>query len=698
MVDVWKESQFLSAEDANGHNPISVEDFLNYVRHDTEDTNVSFFSNNMVDWSLNLLRERPKIKASSKIAIVSTYFASRLYRMGIGLDADGEFAGLRGESGYPFYDGHEELPVYMFRGKAVTPSDFQTLQDLHPISLAELTGKQYVLIPVNNGYTSVAQTGSAGAHWSFIVVDTLKKVARYIDSLAIPQMSERKRFRITNIQINGAVAGKVLCGFEIFMKYRKGVFTTSTIKWLPHQHTEGEILGHPDYGACGPYVYALMKYILTNQELLVKGLKESFTMAKKQEYLQEICFNSKTSRNEIQAELWNLRTTKESRNPVIHPMNLNPGTPTRTGNLLLVLSVDVLELMLAPNFLRSVYRASTPEQRQSMLNPGVLRAVLTRDFLVSVLIAHERTQENYRDEINAYGKGPRDDNHDDSGDDEDDDSDTDIIFNHQLKSSAALQKEIENLRRLIEMTPDELNGPDSAAEAAGLLPERMTKEKFVTKVAKLEKVLAARVASLAEHRRNNARQLRAQIKYFKDTEAYTPRQRFQELRNGQTRGQHVGKTRKQFYRWVARNKSELEEVLKTREVDDGTISTDNLRTRITSFQNVEDMAPEYLPDVLKTYRALGWLVQSEINDANLLQWLITTRATYEKWLADRVVAGTKVSEVEIAAVGTGVSEAEVERATGAKKATKATNATKVTKETKATTATKSTRVTRARRY
>jgi hypothetical protein len=638
MVDTWKNSQFLSAEDANGHIPINVEDFLNYVRHDSEDTNVSFFSNNMVDWSLNLLRERPKIKASSKIAIVSTYFASRLYRMGVGLDADGEFVGLKGESEYPFYDGHEESSMYMFRGKAVTPSDFQTLQELNPIPLAELTGKQYVLIPVNNGYTSVAQMGSAGAHWSFIVVDTFRKVARYIDSLAIPQMGKRKKYTITNIQINGAVAGNVLCGLDIFMKYRKGGFTTSTIKWLPHQDTEGENFGHPDHGACGPYVYALMKYILTNQELLVKGLRESFTSAKKREYSQEIRFNSKTSRNEIQAELWDLRTAKEARDPTMHPMNLDPGTPTRAGNLLHVLCADILELILAPDFLRSVYRASTPAQRQAMLNPGVLRATLTRDFLVSVLIAHERTRENYRKEINDYRKGPDDVGNDD-GDDDDDDNDDDNIFSHQLRSSAALQKDIGKLRRLNKMTPEELNEPFSATETAGMLPEGTTKENFVraakTRVAELEKVLVARMASLAEHRRNNAEQLRAQIEYFRDTEAYTPRQRLRELRNRQAIGQHIGKTRKQFYRWVARNQSELEELLKAREVDNGTISSSNLRTRIMSFQKVENMAPEYRPDVLRSYRDLGWLVPSEVNDANFLQWVMDTKVTYEIWLANR---------------------------------------------------------------
>ena len=168
---------------------------------------------------------------------------------------------------------------------------------------------------------------------------------------------------------------KFFCGLETFMKFPKGSFTASSLKWPPNQKKTGEKFGLPDAGGCGPYIYALMKYILTNRQLLKKGLKESFTKRRKRAYLNEIHFHSRNTRKEIQSRLWAIRQQRENANLELDPSNIYPwelpkhmknvrnekpkdGVPEgeaipREGNLLAVLSPEALEAVWGGSFFHS---------------------------------------------------------------------------------------------------------------------------------------------------------------------------------------------------------------------------------------------------------------------------------------------------------------------------------------------------------
>jgi len=60
------------------------------------------------------------------------------------------------------------------------------------------------------------------------------------------------RDKIRGLGFGGKVASKVLCDLETFMKFPKGSFTASSLKWLPNQKKTGENFGLPDAGGCGP--------------------------------------------------------------------------------------------------------------------------------------------------------------------------------------------------------------------------------------------------------------------------------------------------------------------------------------------------------------------------------------------------------------------------------------------------------------
>jgi hypothetical protein len=314
-----------------------------------------------------------------------------------------------------------------------------------------------------------------------------------------------------------------------------------------------------------------MKYILSNRKLLFKGLRESFTRAKKPAYVAEIGFNSRHTRKETQGKIWSFRQTKDAANPTVHPVGLTIGP---TGNLLVVLDSKVLQADKAPDFLRALLVNLDPQELEAMLNPRVLKAVLTPDILRSVLVAHEKiANEHYKDDQREYRGLPNDDNDDDDENDSDDDSDDDHMFRDDIRTSVVLKKVIDVLQLLDGLNPEELGRLTSLLERTKELPNgAVTKdiaERSRSRIASLQNLLAARTASLAKQRRNNAEQLRARLKFFRDTEANSPRQRRRELHALQVRRQYTEMNRKQFYRLVVRNKSELEEVLTARGDDDG---------------------------------------------------------------------------------------------------------------------------------
>jgi hypothetical protein len=177
-----------------------------------------------------------------------------------------------------------------------------------------------------------------------------------------------------------------------------------------------------------------------------------------------------------------------------------------TGNLLVVLDSKVLHADKAPDFLRALLINLDPQELEALLNPSVPKAVLAPDILRSVSVAHEKiANENYEDDQRKY-RGLTDD--DDDDDDEEEDSD-DNMFRDDTQTSAILQRQPDDLQLLNGLNPEELGWLTSVPERTKELPTgaatKCIAERSRTRIASLQTLLAARVASLAEHKRKKRR-------------------------------------------------------------------------------------------------------------------------------------------------------------------------------------------------
>jgi hypothetical protein len=102
-----------------------------------------------------------------------------------------------------------------------------------------------------------------GAHWGLMIIDTQEDTARWLDGLLDIRSREKDGNRVVYIHSMlsaGIVAGKILCGYDRLLDRDPGHFTTSTIKWVPHQ--KGDNTDSRDNGACGPHMFACLKHLL----------------------------------------------------------------------------------------------------------------------------------------------------------------------------------------------------------------------------------------------------------------------------------------------------------------------------------------------------------------------------------------------------------------------------------------------------
>jgi len=89
-VQRWRSSKFLG-DGSDGEYDISLRDFVNYTRHDVP-VDISFFNNNMVDSSLELLRRKFLEKKFKNATIVDTFHGTMLYLMEKGRKTNGKWA------------------------------------------------------------------------------------------------------------------------------------------------------------------------------------------------------------------------------------------------------------------------------------------------------------------------------------------------------------------------------------------------------------------------------------------------------------------------------------------------------------------------------------------------------------------------------------------------------------------------------
>ena len=165
---------------------------------------------------------------------------------------------------------------------------------------------------------------AAGSHWSFIVVDRRNREhprAHYVDGMVRPQRRSNDRWAITNIDINGRVAGQILRGFDRLFELPEHGFEAHTLKFVPNMSIDN---AHQDDGPCGPHLYAFLDHVLGRKTTLIDpGLHTTFDdQSLRSLRAREFNFNSRTTRVKFAGELLAERKQHEARRPDLAVANL----------------------------------------------------------------------------------------------------------------------------------------------------------------------------------------------------------------------------------------------------------------------------------------------------------------------------------------------------------------------------------------
>ena len=141
-----------------------------------------------------------------------------------------------------------------------------------------------------------------GMHWGMIIIDKETEDARFFDGDL-----ERVHKAGTDKTVNRSKwrtavgAGKVLRGYDEVMGRASGQFQTGTLRHVPHDHLDNTYKG--DKGSsCGPWVFAMLRYILQNPTFLTEegGLKGAFARGRKRHHVMDLGFDSSRVRHDMQ--------------------------------------------------------------------------------------------------------------------------------------------------------------------------------------------------------------------------------------------------------------------------------------------------------------------------------------------------------------------------------------------------------------
>jgi hypothetical protein len=160
-----------------------------------------------------------------------------------------------------------------------------------------LQDKKFIFLPINDGYTQLEyqQDGEpAGTHWSFVVIDRIRKTASYLDSYSAHSSRHQ------------SVAFSVVNGVQLLLGE---TYLCHLEENVPHQHRHN--ITQKDWGPCGPFVYEMIKVMLNYIRGLQDDGKEDYiSLVLPREYgsTWKTTFNSRRVRDEIQS---NIMTAKQ---------------------------------------------------------------------------------------------------------------------------------------------------------------------------------------------------------------------------------------------------------------------------------------------------------------------------------------------------------------------------------------------------
>ncbi|KAH9868921.1 hypothetical protein J1614_007996 [Plenodomus biglobosus] len=239
-------------------------------------------------------------------------------------------------------------------------------------SLTELlAGRRWIVMPCSDGMQDESFTGIyAGTHWGFIIVDTEKKVARWVDSLVSCEQKDN-RWKITGMLDAGTAAGKALRGLEAVLNNgnpdaTEFKYAATTLKHTPHQGHNNTAMEDP--GACGPFMFKVLELIIT--ELLENhdDIKAMFPASLRDARI----FNSVDIRAEMQHLLEEKAAEQRPTRRAEQQADMTPEERERAQSepdLGFNLNVETLRALLTPDALRRMV-----EDLQTKCTSALLRA------------------------------------------------------------------------------------------------------------------------------------------------------------------------------------------------------------------------------------------------------------------------------------------------------------------------------------
>lgn len=322
IINAWLRLLYLQHEYFGNTLSISVEDFIKTIATSKTDYRNSWLSDDQVALPVVLLTALEKKR--SDILVVPPTPASILGSIGLGIYPSNYFA-------YSFPDIARAMKSENIRWIVVPCNDGMTRDSEQAVldqtnqngaesdkanDSATATGEK------QKGERKATKTGGAsrkngtktmneprivgttdqgiGAHWGLMIIDKHRDDARWLDgSLEIGE--ERGKSYIKAMHKAGGSAGKILSGYEKVMRRAPGQITTSTLKYIPqdrHNNYNGDA-----GSACGPWVFAILEYILENPGFLStdRGLKGTFDKRSKDHHRRNMGFDSWLTRLTMQS-------------------------------------------------------------------------------------------------------------------------------------------------------------------------------------------------------------------------------------------------------------------------------------------------------------------------------------------------------------------------------------------------------------
>ena len=269
IINKWLKDHYIDYNHLGTPLALKVDEFIKIVATQSTDPDNSWLDNNALELAAVILTI--ELKNRSDIVIVPSSAAISLARIGQCMCGKDEFE--KGVLSTGCYAAMKKENV------------------------------RWIVVPVTDGMISRDESSipGGGRHWGFMIIDKQRNDARWLDGHVTLEKNRKGKWCITKMYGAGRVAGKILCGYEKVMDLKRGQFTAATLKHVPNDTKENSYKF--DQGsACGPWVFAMLEYILDHPNFLTcaDGLYGIFRHKDRQRHGKAMAFDSLASRKRIQ--------------------------------------------------------------------------------------------------------------------------------------------------------------------------------------------------------------------------------------------------------------------------------------------------------------------------------------------------------------------------------------------------------------